>query len=266
MHRIILWLGLAPFLVIGSLSAATPVLMVADEFPALEVVAAKLKAATGIASELIAQSAMPASLSSYSAVVVYIHGNLVETTETALIRYAKEGGHLVALHHSISSGKRRNREWFQFLGVTLPEGSVEQGGYKWIEPAELQIVNLAPNNYITSNQVAWSTNIECSLADKSIPRSLPGLVLPDSEVYLNHHLDGSQTPLLGLVYQDRASRRNYEQPIAGWIKRAGRGRVVYLMGGHSARDFENPGYGQIVVNAIRAARVPWDELAPGPLR
>ena len=236
--------------------------MVADEFPALEVVAAKLKANTGIASEMVAQGALPPSLGLYSAVVVYIHGNLGEPAEKALIDYANAGGRLVLLHHSISSGKRRNNQWFQFLGVTLPEGVVDQGGYKWIEPATLEVVNLAPTSYITSNQVVWRTNLNFSLSPQEPARSLPGLVLPESEVYLNHHLEGARTLLLGLQYRDARSGRLYRQATAGWIKQAGRGTVIYLMPGHSARDFENPTYGQIVLNAIRSTDVPWERLAP----
>lgn len=40
------------------------------------------------------------------------------------------------------------------------------------------------------------------------------------------------------------------QDRAGWYMRTEKGWVVYLMAGHSARDFENSTYGQIVTNAV----------------
>ena len=40
--------------------------------------------------------------------------------------------------NSISSGKRKNARWFPFLEVSLPEGDLNQGGYKWIEGVTLE--------------------------------------------------------------------------------------------------------------------------------
>ena len=40
------------------------------------------------------------------------------------------------------------------------------------------------------------------------------------------------------------------QDRAGWIKSAGKGRIIYLMPGHTVADFENPAFGRIVLNAI----------------
>src|SRR2546430_2722899 len=77
------------------------VLIVADEFPAMEVVAAKLKAEEQINSKIISQKDLPSSLSLYQAVLVYIHRELSEKAEDAFIDYAKGGGRLVVLHHSI---------------------------------------------------------------------------------------------------------------------------------------------------------------------
>jgi len=60
-----------------------------------------------------------------------------------MIGYAQEGGRLIALHHSISSGKRTNEQWFSFLGVDLPKGDVAGGGYIWIEGVTIEVANLA---------------------------------------------------------------------------------------------------------------------------
>jgi len=40
------------------------------------------------------------------------------------------------------------------------------------------------------------------------------------------------------------------QNHAGWIKSADRGWIIYLLPGHSAKDFEQPAYARIVLNAV----------------
>ena len=85
--------------------AAGDVLIVADEIPAMELLAGKLKAEEDITSKVVLQTAMPADLSAFSAVMVYIHKGLDAAPEHAFIEYAKGGGKLILLHHSFSSGK-----------------------------------------------------------------------------------------------------------------------------------------------------------------
>jgi hypothetical protein len=57
--------------------------------------------------------------------------------------------------------------------------------------------------------------------------------------------------LLGFKYTDEKSGKVYCQSHAGWIRPSGKGWIVYLMPGHSALDFENPAYGQLVINAVQ---------------
>ena len=85
--------------------------------------------------------------------MIYIAKELGPAAERAFIDYAESGGRLVLLHHSISSGKRQNKDWFRFLGVELPRGPAEEGGYKWIE-VTVHWVNLAPNQFVMTNQVS----------------------------------------------------------------------------------------------------------------
>jgi len=230
---------------------AAEVLIVADEFPAMEVLAGKLKAELGVSSSIVWQTNLPAALAPFSAVILYVHKDLYEPAELALIKYTREGGKLVALHHSISSGKRKNKEWFGFLGVSLPLGDVSQGGYKWIEPARLEVVKLSPNHFITTNLVKYSGKIRWQPAKgETGEQALPGFVLEDSEVYLNHVLVGEHTALLGFRYLEPKSGTVYCQSHAGWIRPSGRGWIVYLMPGHTARDFEEPAYARIVANAV----------------
>lgn len=58
-----------------------------------------------------------------------------------------------------------------------------------------------------------------------------------------------KTVLFGL--KATADGRTYRQDRGGWMLPAGKGHVFYFQPGHHARDFEHPGYIQILVNAIR---------------
>jgi hypothetical protein len=231
-------------------SAAAEVLIVADEFPAMEVVAAKLKQDAQISSRLVSQKELPASLNQFEAVVVYIHGALGSNAENAFIEYTLNGGKLVALHHSISSGKRKNANWFNFLGVSLPEGEVGKGGYKWIEEITWELVNLNPNHFIMTNRVTYPAQIAYTNSASSAHTKLPGFTLHDSEVYLNHVHTEPRTVLMGFRYVDTKTGSVYMQDRAGWIKRAGKGSIVYLMPGHTVEDLKDAAYGQIVANAV----------------
>ena len=246
-HLAILLVG---YLVISRYAFAD-VLIVADEFPAMQVLAEKLKSEENISSKVIAQKDLPENLSAFKAVAVYIHKDLAESAENAFIAYALGGGRLILLHHSISSGKRKNAHWFSFLGVSLPEGDVNHGGYKWIEGVSLDLVNLNPNHFIMTNKVTYPEHIAYKSSNASIPGGdLAGFKLNDSEVYLNHVLDPSRTLLMGLKYIDEKSGNLFMQSHAAWIKIAGKGTVIYLMPGHTKRDFDNPTYSRIVLNAF----------------
>jgi hypothetical protein len=220
------------------------VLIVADEFPAMEVLGAKLKGKEKVDSKIISQGDLPASLTNFETVIVYIHGKLEEKTEVALIDYAKSGGKLVVVHHSISSTKRKNAQWFSFLGVELPEGPVEQGGYKWIGDVSWDLANLNSNHFIMTNLVTYPSEINYE------KQKLRGFTLDQSEVYLNHVLTEPRTILMGLKYHDLKTGTVYTAATAGWIKRSGKGWTIYLMPGHSAKDFEDPAYSRIVLNAV----------------
>jgi hypothetical protein len=244
-----------PFLFLAcalALPAADQVLIVADEFPAMETLAAKLKAAEGVPATIVKQTEMPSGLARYSAVVVYIHKAITQSAETCFIQYAKDGGRLVLLHHSIGSGKRQNRDWFPFLQISLPEQDFDRGGYRWTEGIGMDLVNLAPAEYITTHHVKYDGDVDYTSSDSGVASRRPGFRLDGTEVYLNHVLTGPRTNLLGLKYTDRDTGKTYMQDRAGWYMQRGKGWVVYLMAGHSITDFENAAYGQIAVNAIVA--------------
>jgi len=230
--------------------AADEVLIVADEFPAMEHVAGTLKAVEAVDSRVVWQTNLPPDLSRFPAVMVYIHRDLKESAEKAFISYAQAGGKLIVLHHSISSGKRKNKEWFRFLGVTLPEGDVGKGGYKWTEGITQQIVNLNSSHYITAYGVQYPEQVAFKRAPDAKEEVLPGLTLTDSEVYVNHQLEGPRTTLLGFKYTDAKSGQTWMQPHAGWCKPSGKGWIIYLQPGHGVADLSNPPFERILLNAV----------------
>src|SRR5579864_3240423 len=140
------------------LHGAKPVLIVSDGAP-IRILAVQLKA-HGIQSETVGEDAIPGNLSSYPAVLIYVHSVLAGPAEKAFMAYANAGGKLIVLHHSISSQKRQNPNWMAFLGVKLPEGDVSEGGYKFYDPVNLTLVNLAPKDWITTHDVHWESRAE----------------------------------------------------------------------------------------------------------
>lgn len=220
----------AALLACSTLTAADYI-MVADEIAAMETLARELKTRAAFAADIVRQESLPADLSRYRAVFVYIHRDITPAAEHAFIGYARGGGRLVLLHHSISSGKRKNKDWLPFLGVTLPERPFDEGGYKYFDPADFELLNRAPSNEVMNG--------------------IPGKIqMWETEVYLNHELKPNRTILLSIRYTEPKSGITYEQPTGGWYMKAGKGDVFYFMAGHRASDFEQTGFAQLIANAL----------------
>jgi hypothetical protein len=237
-------LGAAASLVLAlasrAVAAPPPVLMIADERPAMETLARQLAERAHVASEIVAPNAAPAAFDAYRVVIVYIHKELTPAIEHAALEHARAGGTLVLLHHSISSMKRANKEWFPALGITLPTGELAAGGYKYFDPTTFDVIELAANHPVTTRNVHYPRNVD----------RRPAFTLEGTEVYLNHMLAGPRTLLLGLRYQDAKTGQVWRQDTAGWTIKLGRGQVYYFMPGHKAADFDNATYAQILANAV----------------
>ena len=256
MYKIAQLLALAALLSFAAVVLpAEELLIVADEAPftEMEAVAGHVKRATGLSSKIIAPDAMPGDLAAYKAVLVYIHRDMAESTEEPLIAYARNGGKLILLHHSISSFKRKSTDWFPFLGVQLPAGERDEGGYKFYAPVSYEIVNLAAGHYITSHDVRYDEIVPYVSSRTQQKADLPGTKLSNTEVYVNHQLSGERTILLGVKYKS-SDGKTFMQDIGGWLKQTGKGVTIYLMPGHSIEDVNNPVYRQIVINAVTYQR------------
>ena len=97
---------------------AASVLLVADEWPAMEILEEHL-AANGFTVEKCEQEEMPEDLSGYHAILNYVHGRFHDEPAQAMIDYANDGGRLILLHHGINSGQVRTKGWLDFVGFVL---------------------------------------------------------------------------------------------------------------------------------------------------
>ncbi|WP_165420394.1 ThuA domain-containing protein [Edaphobacter modestus] len=237
-----------------SQSRAQEVLIVADEFHAMQVLAAQIEADTRLKTTIMGQTEIPASLASYRAVMVYLHGELQAGAEHKFIQYANEGGNLVLLHHSISSRKRENKDWFNFLHIELPNRPLAEGGYAYFDPVGFEVVNLAPGNAITTRGVKFDHTIPYASPEGAVEKKLPGTSFQETEVYVNHVLSGPRIVLLGVKYTDPKTGKVFMQDTAGWLLPTGKGDVFYFMMGHRTEDFEDAAYRRILDNAVEYRR------------
>lgn len=230
------------------------VLIIQDELPQMKVLAGFLQEKGDLSVTIRDQASLPKDLSAYRAVLVFIHKDLQETTETAIIDYTQKGGRLICLHHSISRAKAANKFYFGFLGVRLDQGPMAAGGYAY-KASGWSLVNLNPHHYITSFQVDWGQTTAYTPSDSpSVEGTYPSIRLADdSEVFINHKFtDGREKIVLcGLVYHDRETNRTYMQDRGAWIKQQGKGIIIYFMPGHAPSDYQKDGISQIILNAIR---------------
>lgn len=243
-----------------TLNAQTRVLIIQDELPQMEVLSDFISEnVENIDIQIVDQDHLPVSKAEYDAVIVYIHRQLFENAEKWIIEYTKQGGRFICLHHSISSGKAKNKNYFPFLGIRLDgtdnarDAELPGAGYAWVDPVTLTIVNLNDQHYVTNHKIEWGEEIPYQSSDLSLKRQkFPSISLPGSEVYLNHKFtDGKdKTILLGLKFFDIRNNELFMQDRAGWYKKAGEGEIIYLMPGHSSIDFQNPYYAQMILNAI----------------
>ena len=236
--------------------AAGDVLIIADEMPQMQLLVKMLASRANTKADLINQTDAPPTITGYKAVFAFVHHALLESAEKPMVDYVNSGGKLIVLHHSISWAREKNKYWFPLLGMHLtPPGDPEQGLYKYVAPVTYTVVNLAPDNYITSHNVKWEGKTTYKSSDLGTPeQEYPSFTLENSEVYLNHvFTDGKEkTILMGFKWQDPKTGKVWMQDRAGWYKRAQKGWIIYLQPGHNITDFENGTYSQIVLNALTA--------------
>jgi len=230
------------------------VLIIQDERPQIDVLAGYLEDRGGLSCEIVDQKHIPADLSVYKAVIVFIHYRLEQHTERVTLDYCHQGGRWIGLHHTISRARRsQNKSLMESLGLALPEGNVRDGGYIWRHGAEWYLVNLNPNHYITSHGISWPDEVRYRSSDTpSLEGTFPAIRLNDTEVYLNHTFtDGRvKTILCGMKYEDKKTATTFMQDRGAWLKPYGAGYLIYMQPGHACSDYQHPGIAQMILNAI----------------
>jgi hypothetical protein len=236
------------------------VLIIQDELKQMEVLSEFLTSNQGnLEIDIVKQKNLPEDLSAYHSILLYLHFKLQEDTESKVIEYTRNGGRLIVLHHSISSGKAKNKDFFPFLGIQLDgtdnsrDAEPPGGGYAWIEGVTFTLINLDSGHCVINHNVEWGEEVNYTPSDlTSLASAYPTISLHDSEVYLNHKFtDGKdKTILMGMKFYDIRNDQLFMQDRASWHKIAGQGDIFYFMPGHSSREFENKNFSQMILNAI----------------
>ena len=231
---------------------AESVLLVADEWPAMEILEKHLST-NGFAIDKAEQKEMPEDLSGYCAVFNYVHRRFYDEPAQAMMDYAKNGGRLILLHHGINSGQVRTKGWLDFVGLKLDKERTATMRYHYYHDITQFIVNINPEHYITSNNVEYPQTKEYTSPERdTIKGTFPAFELNDSEVYINQEdlKPEERTVLFGFHFEDEKENRTVMQDRAGWLMKAEKGWVIYFQPGHSPSEFETPVYQQIILNAL----------------
>ena len=224
------------------------ILIIADEWPQMDTLAARLVSQTGYDIQKATQDQVGSDLSGFEFVFMYVHKPLLDGAEKVMIDYVQGGGALIVLHHGIASAKMQNPAWLDFLGIELfPRDHPE---YPWgvLAFTTHTMVNLNPGHFITSTCINYQKDIPFHSEYDTIFHGLyPAFDLPDTEIFLNQRfLDDQSKVLFGFRNAD-GSRM---QPTSGWYRKSGKGMVFYYQAGHSPADFEDPNYIRILLNTL----------------
>ncbi len=228
-------------------------LIVADEWPQMEILTEFLQEQGGYAVEKVEQNDLPGDLSSYRGVFQFVHGALQDRTSRVLIDYTRNGGRAIVLHHGISYRKMQTEGWPEFLGIKLDNREEAEPRYVWIHDIDFTLVNLNANHYITTNKITYPKTIEYKSSDQpSAATEFPAIEFKNTEVFLNHQFtDGREkTVLFGFYFKDPKTGKVWMQDRSGWYKPYGRGWVFYFHPGHTVEDFKTPNYCQIILNSL----------------
>jgi len=245
----------------GGEAARGRILFVADEWKQLEPLMEFLRTEGKFQVEKADQkdlaqapSAGPGqALAACYAVFQYIHGPMTPETEKVLVRYATEGGRLVALHHAMASARVKNPEWLKLAGIAILPRTDPKTPWRVIAPVTHTLVNLRPEHYITSHDVKYDRKVKYQSPDAGGPAGeFPALDLPNTEVFLNQQFtDGREkTVLFAVLCTDPKTGEAIMQDRGGWYKPAGKGWLFYLQPGHAESDFRNRNYCQIILNCL----------------
>ena len=228
---------------------AAPIYLVHDEAGPMETLS-RLLQAHGYAAKAENETDFRKEMQTVTPRVMflYVHGVLKPDLEDYIISFARGGGRLIILHHGLASAKAQNLKYMDFLGMSITRDAPP----KWtVARGAVELVNLNPGHYVTTHNVVYSGTVSYRSSDSpSVDQSLPAIEFADTEAFLNMMFTDAhrKTVLFGVRVQ--TSDGIQMQDRGGWMMRTGKGCVFYFQPGHFAKDFENPQYLQILLNAI----------------
>ena len=229
------------------------VAVVSDEWDPLEPLLAFLRAQPRV--EIVQpfeEDTLPAELSEYHAVFMYVHPTLQPGTARKLIGYTRAGGRMIIVHHGIASSKMRNPDWLDFVGIHIAPRDDPDKPWRVIEHATHTFVNLSPGHGITSHGVDYEETQLFRVSPDGSEAALPALRFHDTEVFVNQqHVEGrAKTILFGSHCIDPASGEEMFLPNTGWMEASAAGWIFYFQPGHQAEDFQHPAYQRILANCL----------------
>ena len=228
-------------------------MIVGDDWPPMQALASSLTALGPVVAHAANEPELPDVLSAYDVVIMYIHKVMDTRVEQALIRYVKQGGRLIVLHHGLASAKIQNPNFLALAGLHIEPSDAPRHAWRVAGHVTHTLVNLHPSHYITSHRVQYDRSVHYQPSEGlSCSDLFPALDFYDTEVFLNQQVtDGREkTILFGVMCGDPVSGETIMQDRGGWYKRADEGWFFYLQPGHTAEEFRNPAYVQIIMNCI----------------
>jgi len=195
---------------------------------------------------------LPADLSRYRGVFMYIHPTLQPGTADKLINYTQAGGRMIIPHHGIASSKTRNPDWLDFVGIRIAPRDAPDRPWRVVADTTHTFVDLCPEHYITSHGVVYSDKQLFSAGADAPETLLPALRFADTEVFVNQqHMTGrNKTILFGSHCIEPDSGHVICQPDTGWMEPIENGWIFYFQPGHRPQDFQHPAYRQILLNCL----------------
>ncbi|MGI6517378.1 MAG: ThuA domain-containing protein [Bacillota bacterium] len=154
-------------------------------------------------------------LSDYSAVIIYTQGGeLSEEQENGLLGHVRNGGGVVGIHSAADS-------W------TTNKGYMEMIGAQFREHGPMADI-----------RVSYSEE-----ADAIVPRVDKSFVIYDEFYMLKRHAKEALTPFMYGWWQER-------QEVLGYVRKYGKGKVLYTGLGHDERAFNNPQFQELIIKGL----------------
>lgn len=226
-------------------------MIIADEWEQMVPLQACLQS-NGYSLTSVEDVAVPEDLSRYHAVFMYVHKAVEQAAVDAMIRYTNSGGRLIVLHHGIASGKLKNPDWLDFVGIHIEPKDAPGNPWTLMVDVTHHFVNLNPHHYITCNDVTYPEMIEYTSADApSKKRECAGITFEHTEFFKNQHFaDAREKTVLFGTKCETAEGEIVVQDRGGWVKPSGGGWICYFQPGHLPADFEQAAYQQILLNCL----------------